>query len=245
MNKDTKKMLIQFVGTICAIVLVLGGLMLLTKEGKVSDGQKFKEEYEALNNTVRKSDGQTYGTMNIPKDNPIKYTTAKEALEVLDSNSAIIYIGAPWCPWCRNAIPVLFDLAEKYEVENIYYIELDDIKSNYEVENGKLKQTSKGTDDYYALLDKLKDRLDDYVITDDDGKKYDTGEKRIFMPYVIAVRDGEVVGDKVGTVTLNSGQNKYDSLTQEQVEQLTKTYEKLYKLAYEEDEGTCTEGSCE
>ena len=139
--------------------------MLLTKEGKVSDGQKFKEEYEALNNTVRKSDGQTYGTMNIPKDNPIKYTTAKEALEVLDSNSAIIYIGAPWCPWCRNAIPVLFDLAEKYEVENIYYIELDDIKSNYEVENGKLKQTSKGTDDYYALLDKLKDRLDDYVIT--------------------------------------------------------------------------------
>ena len=130
MNKDTKKMLIQFVGTICAIVLVLGGLMLLTKEGKISDGQKFKEEYEALNNTVRKSDGQTYGTMNIPKDNPIKYTTAKEALEVLDSNSAIIYIGAPWCPWCRNAIPVLFDLAEKYEVENIYYIELDDIKSD-------------------------------------------------------------------------------------------------------------------
>ena len=58
------------------------------------------------------------------------------------------------------------------------------------------------------------------MITDDDGKKYDTGEKRIFMPYVIAVRDGEVVGDKVGTVTLNSGQNKYDSLTQEQVEQL-------------------------
>lgn len=244
MNKDTKRTLLQFLGAILLIVVVIGGLVLLTKEGKTDDARRFKEEYEALNNTIRKSDGATYGTMTIDKENPIKYISAKEAIDVLESDSAIIYIGAPWCPWCRNAVPVLFELAKENNMDTIYYIELDDIKSNYEIENGQLKQTTKGTEDYYKLLDKLADHLNDYVLTDDQGKKYDTGEKRIYMPYVIAVYEGEIVGDKVGTVTLDEGQTKYDSLTEEQHKKLTKTYGELFDLAQGRDVGVCDDENC-
>lgn len=234
MGKDTKKAIIEFTSAIVLIVVVITGLMFLTREKETNDGLKFKNEYEALNNTVRQSDGATYGTMDIDEDNPIKYVTAKEAIEVLESKNAIMYIGAPWCPWCRNAIPVLFELAKKYKVDTIYYLELDDIKSNYKIENGALVKTSVGTEDYYKLLDKLSDRLDDYIITEG-GKDYDTGEKRIYMPYVIAVRDGEIVKDKVGTVTLDDGQTKYDELTAEQHDKLTETYGELFELAYGDD----------
>ncbi len=234
----------QFVGAILLIVVVVGGLMLLTREGKVTDGEKFKSEYEALNNTVRKSDGATYGAMDIDKDNPIKYVSAKEAIEVLKSDSAIMYIGAPWCPWCRNAVPVLFELAKKNEVETIYYVELDDIKSTYEVKNGSLLKTKAGTDDYYEFLDAFGDRLSNYVLKDDEGKEYDTGEKRVYMPYVVAVHDGEIVGDKVGTVTLDDGQDKYDKLTDEQHDELMKEYGKLFALALG-DEDVCSDEHCD
>ncbi len=244
MGKETKKTIMQFVGAIVLIVAIVGGLMFLTREAKVSDGEKFKKEYESLNGTTRKSDGAVYGEVTIDKDNPITYVTAKEAIEVLESEKAIMYVGAPWCPWCRNAVSVLFELAKEYDVDKIYYLELDDIKSNYEVKNGQLEKKNSGTDDYYKLLEKLGDRLEDYVLTGDDGKKYDTGEKRIYMPYVIAVRDGNIVADKVGTVTLDDGQSKYEKLTDEQHVQLSKSYKVLFEGAYGSGEVDCDEEAC-
>lgn len=244
MEKDTKKAILEFGGAILLIALVIGGLLFLTRDKGVTDAEKFKAEYEALNGTVRQSDGATYNEIKIDQNNPIKYVSAKEAIEVLESDAAIMYIGAPWCPWCRNGVPVLFELAKKYKVDTIYYIELDDIKSNYEVQNGKLMKTKSGTEDYYALLDKLSDRLDDYVITGEDGQKYDTGEKRVYMPYVVAVNGGKVVADKVGTVTLDANQTKYDKLTDEQHEKLTETYGNLFDLAFKNPDGACDEEGC-
>lgn len=239
MEKDTKKAILEFGGALLVIAIVIGGLLFLTRDKGVSDAEKFKAEYEALNGTTRQSDGEIYGEIDIDKDNPIKYVTAKEAVDVLKSDSAIMYIGAPWCPWCRNGVPVLFELAKKYNVDTIYYIELDDIKSNYEVKNGTLLKKNAGTEDYYKLLDVLGDRLEDYVLKDDAGKEYDTGEKRVYMPYVIAVRDGKIVDDKTGTVTLDAGQSKYDKLTDEQHKTLTKTYGKLFKEALGIEDDTC------
>ncbi len=244
MKKDSKKNLMRVLGIILFVILVGTCIWFLNRERIVTDAKKFKAEYEKLNGTVRESDGQKYGTITIDENNPIKYIDVKDAIEVLDSKQAIMYIGAPWCPWCRNAIPVLFEVAKKYDINTIYYVELDDVKSSFEIVDGHLKKTREGTKEYYALLDKLKSRLNEYVLQE--GKNiYHTGEKRIYMPYVLSIKDGKVVGDKVGTVSLDEGQSKYEELTEKQSLQLYKEYEELFRLAYENDLPECGGDVCD
>ncbi len=223
-----KKMIIILIAIL--VVIILGVVFILTrdkKETSSSDALKFKEEYESLNGTKRESDGASYNDVNIYEDNPIKYVTISEALNILDSEKAVIYIGANWCPWCRNAVPVLIDTAKDYDVKKIYYLNLDEDKSNFEVQDGNLVKTREGTEDYYKLLDKLSDILSDYILKED-GKEYNTNEKRIYMPFVIGIKDGKVVDSHTGTVDLSEGQSKYDSLTSEQREELYNIYSNLF-----------------
>ena len=206
-----KKNNIYLILTVLVVLIVLTFVVLANTNS--SDAIKFKREYESLNGTVRQSDGEKYNSITIPKDNPIKYIDCKEALDVLEKEQAIIYVGAEWCPWCRNAVPVLFEVAKDYNVDTIYYLNLDDEKSQYEIKNGKLTKTTNGSESYYKLLEKLSDRLNDYTIKDDNGNTLNTNEKRIYMPYVIAVKDGNVVSDKVGTISLEEEQTKYSEFT--------------------------------
>lgn len=242
MQKEKKNTTVISIALILVVLALAGGIYLFIGN-KDKDALKFKTEYQELNGTTSKS-GSKYLELDIDKDNPIKYISAKEALEVLKSDSAIIYAGAPWCPWCRNAVPVILELAKKKKVDTIYYLELDDIKSNFEIEDGELKKTVDGTDDYYELLDALGDRLDDYILKDSDGKEYDTKEKRIYMPYLISVRNGRIVGDKIGTVSLNENQTSYDLLTDEQRKELLDIYGELFDVALGNDSGVCEEDSC-
>ena len=71
----------------------------------------------------------------------------------------------------------------------------------------------KGTKGYFKLLKALDSELDEYVI-EDDGKKYDVKEKRIYVPLIIFVNDGKIIGTHLSTVdTQESG---YDELTKEE-----------------------------
>lgn len=213
----------------------------------VSDAIRFKEEYEALNNTLRESDSATYGAVEIAAENPIVYITPEEALTILNDDQAVIYVGAEWCPWCRNAVPVLLDVAKQYGTEKLYYLNLDDYKSEFKIQGGELVTTRKGSDAYYRLLEKLKDKLRDYTITGENGETYSTGEKRIYQPHVFGIKNGAVVADKSGTVDLDDGQTKYDPLTSAQKSQLREDYLKVFREVYGEKMETCstTEQACD
>jgi len=228
------------------VVLVLGffSIKYYMSQGISEDAAKFKREYESLNGTIRESDGEKYNDIKVDKKNPIKYIDCKEALEVLKKNQAIVYVGAEWCPWCRNAVPVLFDVAKEYGVEEIYYLNLDNEKSSFEIKNGELVNTVKGSKDYYALLEALSNHLEDYSITSEDGTSYPTGEKRIFMPYIFGVKNGEVVYEHVGTVDLDDGQTKYDNLTREQEKELYDIYNEMFKKVYKNENNTCSDDVC-
>ncbi len=192
------------------------------------DALKFKKEYESLNNTIRESDGATYNNIKINKNNPIKYIDIKEALTLLKEETGVIYVGANWCPWCRNAVPVLFDVAKSNKVKTIYYLNIDDAKDTFEIKDEELIKTKDGSKEYYELLEVLKDELDDYILTNND-KTYNTGEKRIYMPFVVFFKDGEIIGSHTGTVSLNKGQTKYDDMTKEQYNKLFNIYDKFIK----------------
>lgn len=234
---------------ITSILIVIGSILLM-KNNNVSnniektDAIKFKKEYESLNNTIRESDGATYNNVTISEENPIVYIDIKKALELLESDKVIIYIGANWCPWCRNAVPVMLDVAVNLNVDKIYYLNLDNEKSNFKIENKTLIEINHGTEDYYKLLDALKDYLSDYILKDEDGNSYNTNEKRIYMPYVITIKDGQIISEVVSPIKLEENQSKYDQLTKNQYNELYEIYFNMFKELYYPENMCDTDEKC-
>ncbi len=111
-----------------------------------SDGEKFKAEYEALNNENV--------NINISKNNPIKYVTLDEVFDIIQNKTGVIYFGFPGCPWCRNMIPVLFEAAKNNNIDTIYYFNPRNVK--------------KSDNDEY---NKLKEILNEYLSEDENGQK--------------------------------------------------------------------------
>ena len=229
---------------ILIIISVLVGIIVTYNivHERNSDAYKFKVEYESLNVSKSKSN-KTYNSITVDKHNPIKYITAKEAIDIIKNKTGIVYFGANWCPWCRNAVPVLFDVAKDYEYKTIYYLNMDTVKNTFEIKNGKLVKTVKEKKYYYDLLDSLEGHLKEgtYTLTDDDGNVYDTKEKRIYMPFVIAVKKGKIVKSHIGTVDLNDKQTPYDKLTKKQYNKLYSIYEEMILEVYEAEvcDDTC------
>lgn len=231
MKKET--IIIFTLPILCAIAAILAYIKLINTD---VDSVKFKKEYEALNETSIK--------LNIDKDNPIEYTDYDKLLEIIENGTGIIYLGFPECPWCRNALPVLFDVAKENEVDTIYYMNILNERDSFVIEDGKLVYAvdedgneKKGTEGYHKLLKALDKHLTDYIVSFE-GKEYKTGEKRIYAPSVIFVRDGKVLGIHVSTV--DSQENPKEQLTDKQYDELYGIYEDYIS---EVKGGTCSIGT--
>lgn len=220
-----KRIVFILVPILCAIAAILSYITIVDKS---SDSIKFKEEYESLNGKTSYADNK-HSNLEISSNNPIKYSNYDEIINVIKKGSGIIYLGFPECPWCRSALPVLLDAAENNNVETIYYLNIKNDRDSYVVEDGKLTYALddngneiKGVDGYFKLLDALDEHLTDYVIEFEE-EKYEVGEKRIYAPSVIFVKDGYVSHIQVSTVTTHL--NPYKALTEEQYEELYSIYE--------------------
>lgn len=240
-----KKILIL---SMCVLLIIVVGIILFNKDDTSkdkSDALKFKEEYESLNGTVRESDKAAYNDVSIDEDNPIVYVDINETLQILENKKGIIYIGANWCPWCRTAVEVMLDVANDLDIEKIYYLNLDDDKSNFKIEDKKLVEVNHGSKYYYKLLEALDENLNDYVLTDEEGTKYETGEKRIYMPYVFTVKNGKVQKSHLSTVNLDEGQTKYDSLTKKQYKELYNIYYEMFDELYNASKTCSSKENCD
>ncbi len=174
---------------------------------QTADEKKFKEEYESLNSKLRKS-GEKNKDIKIIEDNNIKYISLKEAAEILDSGSGVIYFGFAACPWCRNAVPVLLNAMDSTDLDTIYYVNIKpdddaekDLRDTYVLDNKNKPRKSRDAESaYYDILLALANDLNDYVLYTDKGKKVNTGEKRLAAPTVVSVLNGIVVGFHQGTL---------------------------------------------
>ncbi len=223
-----KKKIMGCLGIIALFIIAIGIIMIVNPSIK-TDGMKFKEEYEKLNDTIRESDGAKYNNVSIDAKNPIKYINAKEAIDIIKNKTGIIYFGANWCPWCRNAIEVLFESTKEKNLKTIYYLDMDSVRNIWEIKDGKLEKTTVEQEGYYELLEALDSVLSEntYTLKDNSGKVYDTKEKRIGMPLIIAVKDGKIIEKHSGTVKLKENQTKYSKLEQDQKEELLKNYNEM------------------
>ena len=205
---------------------------------KNSDAIKFKNEYESLNG--KKGYGDNINPeVKIDKKNAVKYADANKIIDVLDNGTGIIYLGYPECPWCRNAVPVLLEAASELNVKDVYYMNLKDERDTIEVmEDGTLKTTKEGTEGYKKLLKRLDAVLDEYVLEDLNGNEVKTGEKRIYVPLMLFVREGKIVG--VHSDTVSSQTNPYVALTTDQKNELLDIYiDLIHKVLNDVCDSSC------
>lgn len=104
-------------------------------------------------------------------NNVFVYRSLDEINKILENGTGVVYLGFPECPWCRGYIPYLNEVAINEHLDKIYYFNiLNDRKNN--------------TSSYKKTVQLLNDYL-----------KYDNeGNKRIYVPAVIAVNNGKIVG---------------------------------------------------
>lgn len=149
----------------------------------------FKQEYEALND-------DEHMHLNIPTDisvHPLDYTEVKNFLE---KGTGVLYFGFPTCPRCRNLVPELFETLKQNQITDLYYYnpkEIRDLKKLDET-TGKIIVETPTSPEYQWLLDRMQDILPAYE------KLNDESIKRIYVPFVVVVKDGEIVGHHLNTL---------------------------------------------
>ncbi len=227
-KKQNNNKLYLFIISLVTILILSGFLIMFekNKEPEITDAIKIKEEYEALNDTYAFGSVK-YNSIILDEENPFVYKTADEIVDILKNGTGIIYLGYPKCPWCRNAVNVLQHL----NVDEIYYLDMTNERNSYSVKNGELQKDNEGTKQYYEILKLLDEHLLDYEITDND-KVYNVGEKRVYVPMVIGVLNGKVVGTHIDIVDLEEGQTAFDVLNKEQQEKLLDIYDEIRQNVY-------------
>lgn len=200
---------------IVVIALVIAILFFLLNNKGMSDGERFKQEYEELNDS--------HLEVKIDSDNMIKYIGLEEAIDIIKNDTGVIYFGYPSCPWCRNAVPVLLDAASSTSLDTIYYVNAYNIRDVKELDDdGNIVTINEGDRLYDDLLKVLDDILDPYTLTLDNGEVIDLGEKRLYVPMVLFVKDGEVVSYHLSTV--DSQEDPSISLNDSQRDELYNIY---------------------
>lgn len=196
-----KKMLVLIIGAVVVLAgIVISLFMLFSKNGLIGgisnpDGDKFKDEYEQLNDQLTE-DGKNYPEVKLPSNNVIKYSTTTEVLNILETDGdAVVYFGYPTCLYCRSAIEVLCDVAKDTKLDKIYYVDVEEKDDNY---------------------NKLVDALGEEFIVEKEGTK------ELYAPLVIFVAYGNVVSYNKGT--LFSQEDPYTELDKYQVEGLGEIY---------------------
>jgi hypothetical protein len=120
-------------------------------------------------------------------------------------------------------------------------VDIKDIRDNYIIENNKLVRDKEGTKEYYRLLKKLKKVLDDYTITDEDGNKVETGEKRIYAPNIVSIIDGKVDSIITGISPLQT--DAYMDLTPDMIIDEKNAFDPIIKKVVE-SQSSCDISGC-
>lgn len=195
-------------------IILLVGIILLLTACTSKDSVKFKDEYEALNGITNKN-GKEHRTVNIDKSNAIIISDAKTIIEKIENKESFyVYFGSELCPWCRSVIEKAIDISNENGIDEIYYVNIWDnegkeiLRDKYTLDDdGNAILVNDGTDDYFKLLELLKDVLPDYTYAanKNGGSKLDIEEKRIYIPLFVYIAKGKPIRVTSGISDLQTG----------------------------------------
>ena len=217
------------------ILILFIGLFITGCSTNNKDALKFKEEYEKINGDKTSYSDNKYRTLKIDKNNPYVYSSAKEILEKINNKETFyVYFGSSYCPWCRSVIEKSIELAQKNNIKKIYYVDMwngfhnEILRDTYKLnDENKAEKEKDGTKEYYKLLEKFDNLLEDYTLTTDDGEEVKVGEKRIFAPDFIYVENG--VAKRITSATSENQKDADAKLTKEILKDEEKSFDNFFK----------------
>lgn len=152
----------------------------------------------------------------VDEDNIYVYRSIEEIINILENGTGIVYLGFPECPWCQRYVKYLNEVAQDMAVDKIFYYNIREDRAN-------------NTENYLKIVD----ILNEYLQYDEEGNK------RIYVPSVIALKKGEIVGFDDETAWDTKGFSTPDEYwTEEEVEELK---DKLEIMISDTDSNMCTE----
>lgn len=142
----------------------------------------------------------------VSNNNKFVYKKLNEVIDTLKTGTAIIYFGFPECPWCQEYVKYLDEVANESDIKEVIYFNiLNDRKDN--------------TKEYQEVT-KI---LNDYLVKDDNNNP------RIFVPHVVAVRNGKILDNDNETATISGdGITPKDYWTEEKSAALKTVLKKMF-----------------
>lgn len=190
MDKHNKYIL-YLVMVLTIIVLTIGIRALLkNKSVAFSDAYIFRQEFMSYNDKIDEFDSE-YLDVVIDIDNPVKYISSDEAVNLLSNESGIILFGSATNDSCRYLINPLISVA-KEKNETIYYLDLTDEMPTYQIKDGEIIKDIEGSLAYQELVNILNDYLNVFTLMDDEETVYKSNDKKIEIPMVVAFRKGKI-----------------------------------------------------
>lgn len=227
MNKNSK--VLYLIIALCIILVIALCIFLIVnhKEEQLTDALRFEQDFEKYNGLTYEDTKDDVIDVDIPSENPFVYKTGKEILNILEQDDAYVFFGYSSCPLTRAAISTLVEVASEKNVATIYYVDISDMRDEYEAGESiipdKLKE---GSEAYYKILDFFGDNLSEYYVSDETGfYLYDTGVKRLKSPTFVAVSGGKVLSMHEELVESYDYSNR--ELTNEEKSVLKENYSKV------------------
>ena len=206
----------------CVLLIVLSIFILFGCNNK-NDAYNFKKEYESLNNK-KDSNGKIIREIKIGRNNPFIYKTADDIIELINKKETfIVYFCFASCPWCRSILPTFIEALKDNGIETVYYVDIKDIRDEYELdENNKPILTKEASEGYDRLLELFDSNLSDYTIKD-----VKIGKKRIYAPNIVSIIYGKVISIETGISSLQT--DGYMELTDEMIDETYGIFDDLIR----------------
>ena len=187
-------------------LLVSSTLLLGCKPTPESQISNTKEIFNLEYVDQKDSDIKEYSLLT--DDSPaFKEITFESSIKFFtEGYSGILYYGKVGCPWCERAVPILNAVAKDNNI-SIYYIDA----------NKGMGETKREREENYANLSKY---ISDSFQEDDNGKK------GMFVPDVIAVKNGKMLAYHVSLVD-DYNIHKNDQLSESQKQELYNIYQEM------------------
>ncbi len=145
---------------------------------------------------------------DLPEENAYYEGTHDSVEKMLNHGTGVIFFGFPECPWCQKYVPMLNEDAQEVGVNILYYNIYTDKTEDRE---------------WYDSIAQLLDEKDSSITHYDND-----GNMVIYMPLVIFVNDGEIIGYDDESCDLDSNEISVDDYwTEEKVDAL---HERLSSL---------------
>ena len=231
--KMKKNLMIIILGI--ATVFLLGSVGCeATDDESSEDALAFKAEHEDLNGEPHPDNpDHLLKDMYIPENNPFRYATYDEIVDLLEDGTGIVYFGFPICPWCRNLVPVLTNAAIDFGVTDILYRDVLDDRNILELEDDEIVEIRAGHSGYYEVLEILGDLVPEY------RGLYDDSIRRIFVPAIVFVRDGEIISYFTNLPAFEDRVHNeedpitaWDSMNEDEIEELTQIFMSYFEQVF-------------